>query len=168
MSDEPLCLPAPDDPSQSEVNQADADASSPRAQPGQDADGRGADPRCGHGASQGERGHHDRRQRRAKRAARHTYPDEEQCLAALAKLAGLVALGYLTTGQANSIRASFAEILRWHRAAKGGADARRINDHDLRSMLRSNPELLSMLEPLLTDDQIEMVMGDGGENDADG
>lgn len=95
------------------------------------------------------------------------YPTEEQCLAALGRLPGLVALGYLPTGKANSIRSAYSEILRWHRAAKGGGEARRIDDADLRKMLQSNPELLNMLAPLLTDDQIAMVLGGAEEGDAD-
>jgi hypothetical protein len=101
---------------------------------------------------------------------RRSYPDEEQCLAAIARLAGLVAMGILTTSRANAIRASFVEILRWHRATRGSREQQRLDDADLIGLLRTNPELLAMLEPLLTEDQIDMLTreADGSEEQTDG
>ena len=70
---------------------------------------------------------------------------EGRCLAALARLPGLIVMGQLTTAQANSMRASFVDILRWHRTVKGSREQQHLNDSHLRSLLRSNPDMLAML-----------------------
>lgn len=144
MQTETLCLPSPEDPDRPEnepVNGSTADSYKPGEQPGSGA------------APGGKR----RGTARSGEKKQRSYPDEEQCLAAISRLAGLVAMGLLTTSKANSIRASFAEILRWHRTARGARQQQRLEDTDLIGLLRSNPELLAMLEPLLTDDQIDML-----------
>lgn len=154
MPDQPLCLPGPDDPAGPE-NSPNSGASDAYAQPGSG------------GAPGGKR-----RSTAGKGGAKkqRSYPDEDQCLAAIARLAGLVAMGILTTSKANSIRASFAEILRWHRAARGSREQQRLEDTDLIGLLRTNPELLAMLEPLLTEDQIDMLTREasGSEEQTDG
>lgn len=167
MSDEQLCLPSPEDPGRPNSGETDATTDQPGGHSDQDAGPAGNDPPPD-GASQTAQGRHPGRQRSAKRSARHTYPSEEQCLAALAKLAGLVILGYVRARDAIAVRSMFSEILRWHRASKSGGEARRIDDADLRSMLRTNPELANLLAPLLTDDQIDLMFRMNGEQDADG
>ena len=147
-------MPSPHDPDRPE-NSAPlggvSDSHEPGEKPGSDRDPGGQRRRTA-----GSRGADKRR----------GYPDEEQCLAAIARLAGLVAMGLLTTSKANSIRASFSEILRWHRAARGSREQQRLEDADLIGLLRTNPELLAMLEPLLTEDQIEMLTREAGANEA--
>ena len=154
MSHEPLCLPSPEDPGRPENSALPggvSDSHEPGAKPGS-----GREPGGQRRRTAGRRGADKRR----------GYPDEEQCLAAIARLAGLVAMGLLTTSKANSIRASFAEILRWHRAAKGSREQQRLEDADLIGLLRTNPELLAMLEPLLTEDQIEMLTREAAVDEA--
>lgn len=146
MSHEPLCLPSPEEPGRPESNAAQLGA--PQAQEP------GAQPGSGR-ASGGKR---RRKARPGDAEKRSSYPDEEQCLAAIARLAGLVAMGLLTTSKANTIRASFVEILRWHRAVRGSREQQRLADADVIGLLRTHPEHLAMLEFLLTPEQIEMVM----------
>jgi len=92
-------------------------------------------------------------------------PSETECLRLMARLAGLVAIGFLRPPQANAIRAAYQQILQFHRnkakeVEKGLANA------DVLELLRSDPNLLSLLEPLLTDEQVAMVTTDmQGHND---
>jgi len=154
MSHEPLCLPGPEDPSRPENSDSLGGVSDSHEPGAQRGSGR-------------EPGGQRRRTAGSRRAdSRRGYPGEEQCLAAIARLAGLVAIGMLKPSQANSIRASFAEILRFHRAAKGAREQQRLEDADLIGLLRTNPELLAMLEPLLTEDQIDMLTREAAANEA--
>ena len=92
-------------------------------------------------------------------------PSREECLYAIHQLAGLVALGMLTSAQANSIRASYREILKHHDRAHVAAGGAGLADGNVLELARNHPEILSMLEPLLTDEQIAMVMRDGDGHD---
>lgn len=158
MSNEPLCLPSPEDPGRPE-NHAPQGGVSDSPEPGA---------RPGSGRTPG--GKRRRTTGRCGADKRRSYPDEEQCLAAIARLAGLVAMGLLTSSQANSIRASFVEILRWHQAARGSREQPRLEDADVIRLLRTDPELLALLAPMLTEDQIAMITreADANEEQADG
>jgi hypothetical protein len=78
-------------------------------------------------------------------------------LRALAQLAGLVALGVLTPAQANSIRASYREILQFHLKSQS-RDPKGLSNADVLELMRKDPRILSMLEPILTEEQVAMVM----------
>jgi hypothetical protein len=96
-----------------------------------------------------------------------SFATEEDCLAALSRLPGLITMGLITTAQANAIRGTYATILQHHHhSAQGDAAQQTLADEDVLTMLRANPELLNMLEPFLTDDQIAMAMKDdqGGQD----
>jgi hypothetical protein len=115
------------------------------------------DPHDGPARGAADSGAAGARQRRAPHI-----PSAEECLAALAHLAGLVALGILRPAQANAIRGSYREILQHHGRshARGSAQAA-VSDADLLDLVRTNPALLNLLEPLLTKEQIDLVMRDG-------
>jgi hypothetical protein len=163
MPNETLLLPSPDDPGQ-RINDAapmEAGETGPSADPPKPDNESAA--RCRTGAQKKRSD-----QRRSDKGAKNAYPSEDQCLTAIARVAGLVAMRILTTSQANSIRAAFSEILRWHRTSSGRSGDRRVDDRDLLSILRTNPELLAMIEPLLTDDQIELLARQAGEESEGG
>lgn len=95
-------------------------------------------------------------------------PSAEACLRALAQLAGLVALGVLKPAQANSIRASYREILQYHQKSQSREERQGLSNADVLDLVRKDPRILSMLEALLTDEQIAMAMkavqdGNGGQ-----
>lgn len=94
-------------------------------------------------------------------------PDREECVRAIQQLAGLVALGILTPAQANSIRASYREILNHHDRAHVAAGGAGLADRNVLELARNHPDILSMLESILTDEQIELVMQDRGGDDHD-
>jgi hypothetical protein len=73
-------------------------------------------------------------------------------------------MGFLKPPQANTIRASYREILQQHKAKAREAE-KGLSNANVMEVLRKDPQLLSMLEPLLTAEQVAMIMKathDGG------
>jgi hypothetical protein len=96
---------------------------------------------------------------------RGTIPSAEDCLLALASLAGAVAMGLLKPAQANAMRANYAAILSYHQQNESRSDRNGMADADVMEIMRKDPKMLSVLEPFLTDEQIDLVMNsakDGG------
>ena len=114
-------------------------------------------------------GHDDGRNphERTKSGSKNGIPDVEMCLRAMAQLAGLVALGILKPAQANSILAVYREILQHHQKSQTQARGAGLSDGDVLSMARKYSELLNLLEPFLTDEQIAMVMQHDEHGDED-
>lgn len=94
-----------------------------------------------------------------------TIPDVQACLAALAALAGAVALGYLKAAQANAIRAMYTEILRHHQKNESRSDRKGLADADVAELMRKDPKVFSIMEPFLTDEQIDLVMKNAKDGD---
>jgi hypothetical protein len=90
----------------------------------------------------------------------HRVLSEQECLDALGRLPGLLALGIIKAAQVNAIRGIYREILQHHQHSQAREDRQGISNADVAELMRTNPAILSMLEPLLTDEQIAMVMGD--------
>jgi|GEM_PF-6359958 len=84
--------------------------------------------------------------------------DPEACLRGLSQLPGLITLGILKPGHANAMRAIFSEILKAHHAQQSRQNDQGLSNDDLRELARKNPEVLNLLQALLTDEQIQMVM----------
>ena len=93
-------------------------------------------------------------------AKQRTAPDTDACLDALGQLPGLIAMGLVTTAQANAIRGVYSTILQQHHRTRAGRDQAQLDDADVMAILRENPSMLSMLAPLLTDEQIAAIMED--------
>ena len=53
----------------------------------------------------------------------------------------------------------YREILQHHRQSQARNDHQGLSNADVLRLVRGNPEVLSLLEPLLTDEQVAMVMG---------
>jgi hypothetical protein len=98
--------------------------------------------------------------------ARAPIASAEDCLAILSRLGGLVILGLLGTAQANAIRSTYTAILQYHERQQSGPSRTIADEKDLAKLLRKYPELAKLLEPLLTDEQIEMLLR-GGKDAAD-
>jgi hypothetical protein len=93
----------------------------------------------------------------------------DQCLRGLTQLPGLVAMGILTPGQANCMRAVFATILQHYQRSQAAPIQARATA-DIVQAVRDKPELAAMLESLLTDEQLETLMKEARdvEDDRDG
>lgn len=102
---------------------------------------------------------------RGERPSRRKIPSADECLEMLAKLVGLLALRMITPAQANAMRATYTEILRNHQRNESRGSGNKVADADLLDVARNNPRMLALLEPFLTSDQIDLVMGDGDEED---
>jgi len=83
-------------------------------------------------------------------------PKEAQVLDALGKMPGAVAMGILTTAQANALRGVYHEILAALQR-RGGQQEQKVATHQILDAIRQNPALLSLLEPFLTDEQFELA-----------
>ena len=93
----------------------------------------------------------------AKRNQGHV-PTRDECLHALAQLPGLVAMKVITPAQGNSIRSTYQAILAEHHKMHVGSQTSLANESVLK-ILQEQPALLALVEPMLTKDQIDLVMG---------
>jgi hypothetical protein len=83
----------------------------------------------------------------------------EECLNVLDHLAGMVAMGLITPARANAIRALMHEILAYHQRSASGPSTATPLDRDMLERLRRDPQLMNMMAPLLTPEQIAELMG---------
>lgn len=97
---------------------------------------------------------------------RRKIPSLEDCLFALASLAGAVAMGLIKPAHANTIRASYTEILRHHQKNDSRIDRQGLADADIMDMMRKDPKVFTIMEPFLTDAQIEMLMQNAKDGDS--
>ncbi len=100
------------------------------------------------------------------RQGRAPIASAEDRLAVLSRLGSLVTLGLLSTAQANTIRSTYTEILKYHERQQSGPSRTVVDEKDVGKLLRKHPEYAKVFEPLLTDEQIEMLMR-GGKDDGD-
>lgn len=89
-------------------------------------------------------------------AKKYRIPSEVQILDALGKLPGAIAIGILTTAQANALRGVYHEILSALQRRSGQQD-QKVATNQVLDAIRQNPALLSLLEPFLTDEQFELA-----------
>ena len=87
---------------------------------------------------------------------RSPIPSAEDCLRALAAIPALVALRVLQPAQSNSIRNIYQTILQFQYGDRNERTAQLGNDAVL-AFLDGHPEVLNLLAPLLSADQITMV-----------
>ena len=92
----------------------------------------------------------------------------DDCLAMLSRLPSLVTLGLLSTAQANTIRSPCTAILQHHERQQSGPSRTVVNEKDLAKLFRTHPEYAKLFEPVLTDEQIAMLVRGGKDaGDAD-
>jgi len=94
----------------------------------------------------------------ARRRSKMHVATEEECLAALSQIPGLVFMGLMTTSQANTLRATYNTILQHHQKRQAGGHGQSVDSAGLVDVLRKHPELASALEPFLSDEQIAMIL----------
>jgi hypothetical protein len=84
-------------------------------------------------------------------------PETEEILALLMQLNGLVTLGMVSPAQANVMQRNLRTILDVQRQ-KSRADSGGQSTQALADLCRTNPQLLNLLEPFLSDGQVEWLM----------
>ena len=85
-------------------------------------------------------------------------PEAHDCLAALGALPGLMLANLVTTSQANSMKGIYGTILQQLNRSQTGRKQGQVITPDLMQILRDSPELIDMIAPLLTDEQISILM----------
>ena len=87
----------------------------------------------------------------------------------MSRLGALLTMGLISTSHANTLRGIYSEILKYHERQQSGPSKTVANEKDLAKVLRKHPELATLLEPMLTNEQIESFMrggNDAGNDDA--
>lgn len=86
--------------------------------------------------------------------------DERQCLAGLSQLPGLLAIGLLKPQTSNSMRGVFRDLLQHYQRTGRDAAKSSLANEDVLAILRENPAMLTMLAPLISDEQLQLIMGE--------
>lgn len=84
-------------------------------------------------------------------------PSKAELLAKLEYLAGALAIGAVPPSTANAIKGIYATMLR-HIDDVLPTSAGALSDHEVLKVLRENPELLKFIKPLLTQEQIDLII----------
>ena len=88
-------------------------------------------------------------------------PTQQECMRALGRLPILITLKVISTQQANAIRGTYQTVLNEiHRSTSDGGTAA-VADDNVIALLKANPELLNLVEPLLTDQQVRDLLERG-------
>ena len=90
-------------------------------------------------------------------------PSRDECLRAVNQVANLLLMGVVTTSQPTRLAPPIRPCLISNKS-NGVAVGRQLDDQGLLSVLRSHPELAGHLEPLLSDEQIAMLMEQARED----
>lgn len=96
-----------------------------------------------------------------------TILDEQGCLKGLSALPPLAALGVLKPAQANSMRAVYRDLLQHHGKKQSRNDHKGLSDANVLDLLQADPRILSMLEPILTEEQISMLFTNAKDGDSE-
>jgi hypothetical protein len=100
--------------------------------------------------------------------ARAPIASAEDCLAIMSRLGALLTMGLISAAHANTLRGIYSEILKYHERQQSGPSRSVVNEKDVATLLRKQPELAKLFEPLLTDEQIKTILHGGKEaGDAD-
>jgi len=100
---------------------------------------------------------------RSGRRGRPEIYDAERCLQLLSQLTVLLMMGLITPAKANAVRANLTALLQHYQHQESRAGGRTVADDDLQEIVRRDSRLLELLEPFLSDAQIDLLMQRGGE-----
>jgi hypothetical protein len=109
-----------------------------------------------------------RQQSRGRHSREYHLPNRQAILAALNGLTHLVAAGILTPGQSNAMINAFRLQLANLPREVEPARANQVNPASLRDAVRMAPDLLDLIAPLLSDEQLRQLVDEPGEGAADG
>ncbi len=84
--------------------------------------------------------------------------DETDCMRGLSQLPGLVVMKMIKPGESNAMRSAYEAILHHHHHAQSSGATAPVIDANMIAQLRDHPELLRLLEPFLTEDQLQTIL----------
>lgn len=143
-----LMIPGPPEPEKTVHKQPKTEGHKQAQAEGQErADAGGGGTAADHGQSRNGRGN------------KAAVPSEEECLQAIAQTGRLAALGLLKPAVANAIRNSFRDILQ-HYQRRAKESEQTAVDGALLESLRNDPKLLNLMEPILSQEQIDRIIHD--------
>jgi hypothetical protein len=95
-----------------------------------------------------------------RRSRRRAIPSVEDCIKMLFELAGLMTMGMIGPAQGNAVRGAIRDALQFQLRAQGATapTASAPLQAELLEQLRNNPQLLNLLEPLLSEEQIAAIL----------
>jgi hypothetical protein len=91
------------------------------------------------------------------------FSSRHEILAKLDRMPGMIALGLLPPARANSMRSIFDTMLSHLGESTPGGGAV-VADEDIVKVLRLQPELLKIFQPLLTADQLNLIIREASKN----
>lgn len=98
-------------------------------------------------------------------AGQHKTLTAEQCLMLLQQLAGIVALGLISTPQANVLRSIYQAMLSYHQRLQATPGRQALGGAEMLAKLRADPDLVNMLAGFLTQDQLDQLFEDDGSEE---
>jgi hypothetical protein len=81
----------------------------------------------------------------------------DDCRQMLGELPSLITLKLITPAQANAITRTLQTLMSESRASQASGPAK-VADENLIALLREQPHVLEMIEPMLTDEQVDQIM----------
>jgi hypothetical protein len=100
----------------------------------------------------------DQEQRKQRRRKSGQVLNKQKCLEGLSHLPSLLATGFIKPPVANSMCGVYRELLSHHQQAERAGAGPTVENADVMALLRADPNILAMIEPFLTDDQLELIM----------
>ena len=121
---------------------------------GRDAgDGNPGDGNPGDGANAPHR-------RGPRQSKKQPIPSLDDCARLMAKLIGMVTIGLMKPAQAGAIRNMLRDLMHYHQG-KAKDTEKALSNADVLDLMKKNPAALSLLEPFLTQEQVDMIMRNG-------
>jgi hypothetical protein len=112
----------------------------------------------------GDQSHqHAGNRQHARRSSEHHIPDRNGILVTMARLPQLVAAGIVSPGQSNAMLATLRTLLSQLPNESARSAVHGINPASLRDAVRTTPELLDLISPLLSETQLAELLDEGGE-----
>ena len=96
--------------------------------------------------------------RSARPGAKQPIESAEDCLAALGRLPALNMLGVLSEKQINAFKGVYSTMLQYYQRQQATPRSANLEEAGILEALRRNPMLANLLEPVLSQEQIDSLM----------
>lgn len=106
-----------------------------------------------------------RKSRSSSPSAARQAASEADCLAALSRLPALNMTGLIDIKQTNAFKGVYSSLLQYYSRRQASPSTPALDQPGLVDALRRSPELISLLEPFLSDEQIDALMAEAGQDE---